>query len=100
MAGREIWAAYRPAVTDIPDYDPTSVLLRMTSEERLITDHHISGFTIGPHPLAYRRTDLQEMNLSTLRHIKGRRPGEEVRTVGEVTVKQRPRLQGSRANLI
>jgi DNA polymerase III alpha subunit len=30
------------------------------------------------------------MDLSTLHHVKNRNPGDQVRTVGEVTVKQRP----------
>jgi error-prone DNA polymerase len=79
-----------PLLQEIPDYDPTSVLLRMSDIERLITDHHISGFTIGPHPMAYRRDDLNRMNLSTLREAKNSAPGGLVRTAGEVTVKQRP----------
>jgi error-prone DNA polymerase len=79
-----------PLFKDIPDYDPTSILLRMSDIERLITDHHISGFTIGPHALAYRREDLNRMNLSTLHCVKRRKPGEQIQTAGEVTVKQRP----------
>lgn len=79
---------------DIPDCDPTSALLRMTDIERLITDHHVSGFTIGPHPLAYRREDLNRMNLSTLNQVKSGVPGANVRTAGEVTVKQRPGTAG------
>ncbi len=79
---------------NISDYDSTSSLLRMTDIERLITDHHISGFTIGPHPLAYRRADLTRMNLSTLRHVKSGMAGMPVRTAGEVTVRQRPGTAG------
>jgi error-prone DNA polymerase len=79
-----------PLLQEIPDYDPTSVLLRMSDIERLVTDHHISGFTIGPHAMAYRRDDLNRMNLSTLRQAKNSVPGAVVRTAGEVTVKQRP----------
>ena len=74
--------------------DATSSLLRMTDIERLITDHHVSGFTIGPHPLAYRREDLNRMNLSTLSQVKSAVPGTSVRTAGEVTVKQRPGTAG------
>jgi len=79
-----------PLLREIPDYDPTSVLLRMSDVERLITDHHISGFTIGPHAMAYRRDDLNRMNLSTLRQVKNCVAGGHVQTAGEVTVKQRP----------
>jgi error-prone DNA polymerase len=79
-----------PLFNDIPDYDPTSILVQMSDIERLITDHHISGFTIGPHALAYRREDLKLMHLSTLHYVKNQRPGEQVQTAGEVTVKQRP----------
>jgi len=83
-----------PLLEDIPDNDPTSVLPRMTDIERLITDHHISGFTIGPHPLAYRRKELDRMKLSTLSQVKRSMPGAPVRTAGEVTVKQRPGTAG------
>jgi len=79
-----------PLFRDIPDYDPTSILLRMTDMERLITDHHISGFTIGRHAMAYRREDLKRMNLSTLYDARNRDAGEFVKTAGEVTVTQRP----------
>jgi error-prone DNA polymerase len=79
-----------PLFRDIPDYDPTSILLRMTDIERLITDHHISGFTIGRHAMAYRREDLNRMNLSTLYDARNSHAGEYVRTAGEVTVTQRP----------
>lgn len=79
---------------NIPDYDPTSALLRMTDIERRITDHHVSGFTIGPHPLAYRREDLNRMNLSTLSQVMSGVAGANVRTAGEVTVKQQPGTAG------
>jgi error-prone DNA polymerase len=79
-----------PLFKDIPDYDPTSILLRMTDMERLTTDHHISGFTIGRHALAYRREDLNRMYLSTLYDVRNSNAGEFVKTAGEVTVTQRP----------
>lgn len=83
-----------PLLEDIPDTEPTVVLPRMTDIERLITDHHISGFTIGPHPLAYRRKELNRMKLSTLSQVRSGVPGAPVRTAGEVTVKQRPGTAG------
>ncbi len=79
-----------PLFQDIPDYDPTSILLRMTDMERLIIDHHISGFTIGRHAMAYRREDLNRMNLATLYEARNSHAGEYVKTAGEVTVTQRP----------
>jgi len=79
-----------PLLQDIPDYDSTSVLLRMTDIEKLITDHHISGFSIGRHPMAYRRADFARMNLCTLQEAKRGFAGKRIRTAGEVTVKQRP----------
>jgi len=79
-----------PLFQDIPDHDPTSILLRMTDMEKLITDHHISGFTIGRHAMAYRREDLNRMNLSTLYDARNGNAGEFVKTAGEVTVTQRP----------
>ena len=62
----------------------------MTDIEKLVTDHRISGFTIGPHAMAYRREDLKRMNLSTLHDARNSNAGEFVRTAGEVTVTQRP----------
>jgi len=79
-----------PLFKDISDYDPTSILLCMTDMERLITDHHISGFTIGRHAMAYRREDLNRMHLSTLHDARNSDAGEFVKTAGEVTVTQRP----------
>src|ERR1043165_484913 len=79
-----------PLFNDIPDYDPTSILLRMSDIERLITDHHISGFTIGPHALAYQRENLKKLNLATLYEARNSHAGQFVKTGGEVTVTQRP----------
>lgn len=83
-----------PLFQDIPDYDPTSILLRMTDMERLIIDHHISGFTIGRHAMAYRREDLNRVNLATLYDARNSGAGEYVETAGEVTVTQRPTAKG------
>jgi error-prone DNA polymerase len=74
-----------PLFRDIPDDDPTSILLRMTDMERLITDHHIPGFTIGRHAMAYRREDMNRLNLSTLRDARNGYAGEFVKIAGEVT---------------
>ncbi len=79
-----------PLFHDIPDYDATSILLRMSDIERLITDHHISGFTIGPHALSYQRENLKKLSLSTLYEARSSHAGEFVKTGGEVTVTQMP----------
>jgi error-prone DNA polymerase len=84
--GRPVGSLFR----DIPDYDPISILLRMTDMEKLITDHHVSGFSIGRHAMAYRREDLKRLNLSTLHDARNREAGAFVNTGGEVTVTQRP----------
>ena len=67
----------------------------MTDLEWLITDHHISGFTIGRHAVAYRREKLKRLNLSTLHHARNREAGDFVKTGGEVTVTQRGTAKAS-----
>ena len=67
-----------------------SPLAPMTSEERLVADFHGTGLTVGPHPLAYRRAELDVMGVKpagTLPRLPG---GRKVRVAGAVIVRQRP----------
>lgn len=62
----------------------------MTSEERLVADFHGTGLTVGPHPLAYRRAELDALGVKpagTLPRVPG---GRRVRVAGAVIVRQRP----------
>jgi error-prone DNA polymerase len=70
--------------------DASSPLLPMTMPERLNADFRGTGLTIGKHPVAYHRSELN--NLGTLRaiDIARFRDGNSVRVAGWVIVRQRP----------
>jgi error-prone DNA polymerase len=74
-----------------PDAKKTaSPLAQMTSEERLVADFHGTGMTVGPHPMAYYREEMNAMGVmraSDLAHIDN---GTYVRVAGAVICRQRP----------
>jgi error-prone DNA polymerase len=71
------------------DSDP-SPLERMTSEERLLADFGGTGMTIGPHPMAYCRPELQPMGILRAADLATIRNGRIVRVAGCVIARQRP----------
>jgi len=79
-----------PLLTDITEPDSSSPLVQMTSEERLIADYHGTGLTVGPHPMLYRRDEMNRMKVVRaidLRHLKH---GQFTRIAGCVIARQRP----------
>ncbi len=79
-----------PLLDGIPEADAASPLLRMTPEERLVADFQGTGLTVGPHPLAYRRADLQRARILSAKELTEGRHGRYVRTAGCVIARQRP----------
>ncbi|HEV2424158.1 MAG TPA: error-prone DNA polymerase [Terriglobia bacterium] len=69
---------------------PTSPLAPMTSEERLVADFHGTGLTVGPHPLAYRRAELNALEVKPAGALPRLPGGRRVRVAGAVIVRQRP----------
>ena len=67
-----------------------SPLARMTVEERLTSDFRGTGVTIGRHPMAYRRTEMQALGVTPAAHLAGVPDGRLVRIAGSVIVRQRP----------
>lgn len=67
-----------------------SPLLQMKTEERLIADYAGTGLTNGPHPMAYRRAELQRMGVLSARELKEFPNGYRVCTAGAVIARQRP----------
>ena len=65
-------------------------LQQMNTEERLIADYAGTGLTIGKHPMAYRREELQRAKVLSAYELRNRRDGEFVRTAGCVIARQRP----------
>src|SRR5258708_14336560 len=62
----------------------------MNIEQRLMADYHIASFSVGKHPLAYKRAELQQNRVLSLREAKACKAGQTVRIAGEVVARQRP----------
>ena len=75
---------------EVAPEEGVSPLRRMTTEQRLVSDYAGMGLTTGPHPLAYRRAELQRQGIvaaSGLHHVAN---GRIVLTAGCVIARQRP----------
>ena len=79
-----------PLLDGIPENDTASPLAMMTPEERLVADFHGTGLTVGPHPMAYRRSDLRRAGVLSAKELTQVANGSYVRTAGCVIARQRP----------
>jgi error-prone DNA polymerase len=70
--------------------DANSPLLPMTAEERLIADFRGTGMTVGPHPMAYHRRELQKQGIRSATELHSLPDGTQVRIAGSVIARQRP----------
>jgi error-prone DNA polymerase len=68
----------------------SSPLAAMTVEERLVADYRGTGMTVGPHPMAYHRADLQKMGVRCAAELPRLPDGMQVRIAGGVIARQRP----------
>jgi error-prone DNA polymerase len=62
----------------------------MTLEERLIADFRGTGMTVGPHPMAYHRAEMQRQGVRRAIELAGLPNGSQVRVAGSVIARQRP----------
>jgi error-prone DNA polymerase len=69
---------------------PDSPLLVMTPEERLVADYAVSSVTTGPHPMWFRRKELQRKGYLRAADLVNRPDGSYVKVAGLAIVKQRP----------
>jgi error-prone DNA polymerase len=67
-----------------------SPLRPMTPKERIFADFRGTGLTIGPHPLAQHRVQLNALGISPAGSLKHLPDGKSVQVVGAVIVRQRP----------
>jgi error-prone DNA polymerase len=67
-----------------------SPLRQMRTDERLVADYAVMGLTTGPHPMAYRRSELQAMGVLSARELQEQRNGRNVVAAGAVIARQRP----------
>src|SRR5207245_6191230 len=79
-----------PLLENISEPDGRSPLEQMTPEERLVADFHGTGMTVGPHPMAYYRSEMDARGVLRAADLASRRNGASVRVAGAVIARQRP----------
>ena len=79
-----------PLLANVIEDDAASPLYRMDIEERLIADYHGTGMTVGPHPMAYRRTSLRNMGICSAAELRQLPHGKPAIVAGCVITRQRP----------
>ena len=67
-----------------------SPLAPMTNEERLIRDFHGTGVTVGPHPMAYCRSQMKTLGVRSAAELPRIPNGQRVEIAGCVIARQRP----------
>ncbi len=67
-----------------------SPLVPMTPVERVIADYAGTGLTLGPHPIALRRSELAMRGVLRAIDLPRARNGRRVRVAGAVITRQRP----------
>jgi len=80
------------AMPEIPGVAASSgsPLRPMTPKERIFADFRGTGLTVGPHPLAQHRVQLNALGISPAGSLKHLLEGKSVQVVGAVIVRQRP----------
>ena len=67
-----------------------SPLAPMTHEERLVADFRGTGLTVGPHPMTYRRAELNRQGVRPAIELPALPDGMHVCVAGAVIARQRP----------
>jgi error-prone DNA polymerase len=81
----------RPPLAQLMQPDPSpSPLPEMTLSERYVADYRGSGVTVGRHPLALRRAELDARGILSAAAVARARDGARVRVAGAAIVRQRP----------
>jgi len=75
---------------ELAEKDGETPLLPMTIPERMDADFRGTGLTIGKHPVAYHRAELNKLDALRAIDIRKLRNGTPVRVAGWVIVRQRP----------
>src|SRR5437660_10013 len=79
-----------PLLEELPEPDSKSPLERMNDEERLVADFRGTGLTVGPHPMAYHREQLQNAGVRRAIELKSVPNGRRTRIGGGGIARQRP----------
>jgi error-prone DNA polymerase len=89
----QVQRATRPAgrlLEKLEEPAPVSPLAPMTSEERLIADFRGTGLTVGRHPMAWRRAEMQALGVQAAADLSRVPNGRRVRVAGCIICRQRP----------
>jgi error-prone DNA polymerase len=79
-----------PLLEKLEPEEASSPLDMMTAEERLVADFGGTGMTLGPHPMAYCREELQPQGVLRAIDLARLPNGRHVRVAGCVIARQRP----------
>jgi error-prone DNA polymerase len=91
-----LWEAERQFRLEEPLLEPVkgesddSPLSMMNEQERISADYGGTGLTVGRHPMALLRTDLQQQGITSSAQLKTARHGSRTKAAGMVIVRQRP----------
>jgi error-prone DNA polymerase len=75
---------------ELQEADGNSPLVPMTRPERMDADFRGTGLTIGRHPVAYHRAELNKLGACRAIDMPARRNGSLINVAGWVIVRQRP----------
>lgn len=78
-----------PLLEGIVEQDANSPLAQTDIEERLVSDYHGTGMTVGPHPMFYRRKKLQQANIKSAAELRATTNGKKATVAGCVITRQR-----------
>jgi error-prone DNA polymerase len=90
FAGQEINPQFPTPNSQSPEPGAESPLPVMNPAERLQADYAGMGLTIGPHPMALRRSELALRGVMRAADLPRARDGRRVRVAGMVITRQRP----------
>ncbi len=79
-----------PLLETLEEKGEPSPLAPMDTEERLWADYRGTGLTVGRHPMAFRRAEMNALGVKRASDLTAIRNGRIVRIAGSVIVRQRP----------
>jgi error-prone DNA polymerase len=79
-----------PLLDAVQQIEQPSPLQQMTLKERLHADFTGTGLTVGSHPMAYYRNEMERKGVRKAIDLHNLRDGQLVKVAGAVIVRQRP----------
>jgi error-prone DNA polymerase len=79
-----------PLLDAVQQIEQSSPLRQMDLKERLHADFSGTGLTVGRHPMAYYRPEMEKRGVHTAMDLHALRDGQLVKVAGAVIVRQRP----------